>query len=135
MASHAYYDETKLAPAGSSPTFDPITRLSSSRQANKRSSQAIAIPQTPETDAVRTRVAEWEYDRATWRMYNRIIDYRQKHPKSSIIHDTSFLESHLETLQMQQRKMHDMSSFALFIPSYQPDDYDQDLVEVFDLDM
>jgi hypothetical protein len=143
MASHAYYNETKLITVGSSsPTFDSIARLNSSRRhSTKRSSQAIAIPQTSETDAVRKRVAEWEYDRATWRMYNRIIDYRQKLSKASHIDDTPVLESRLETHQRQQSGLHEsvshrgMSSFALFSSAYQPDDCDQDLVEVFNLDL
>lgn len=110
-------------------------------------SRAIAIKRTPrevKPHEICENSAAAEYDWATWRMYNRIIDYRQKYPvahpnedsSSSELSTTSVDDSLLPTQRPDEYCPGSKtdSSTANVISTYQDQNF-IDHGEVFELDM
>ena len=69
--------------------------FSTSRPTRRTRTRSIAIKQNPrssrhyEDSEVDVSQSTRMYDMATWQMYNRIIDYRQRNPLSSNYHQDS----------------------------------------------
>jgi hypothetical protein len=109
--------------------------------ARRHRSRAIAIKRMSRDEKpqeIRESSAAAEYDWATWRMYNRIIDYRQKFPVN-YRHEDASPESSLPTLNLRlndlaanARELRDPSSAGL--STYDLHDYPE-YGEIFDLDM
>lgn len=59
---------------------DPTTRSSKSQAVAIQHSREDAQSRHQLLEEMRQKEAAAEYDWATWRMYNRIVDYRQKYP-------------------------------------------------------
>jgi hypothetical protein len=109
--------------------------------ARRHRSRAIAIKRMSRDEKpqeIRENSAAAEYDWATWRMYNRIIDYRQKFPVN-YRHEDASPESSLPTLSLRlndlaanARELRDPSSAGR--STYEIQDYPE-YGEIFDLDM
>jgi hypothetical protein len=104
-------------------------------------SQAIAIKRSSREenlDEIRASAATAEYDWATWRMYNRIIDHRQKYPLN--YHSNEFSSgAAISALKLEMTGSHlnlqdANENRASLLSMYQIQDYPQ-YGEVFELDM
>lgn len=103
-----------------------------------RRSQAIAIKRTEEkVDEIRESSTA-EYDWATWRMYNRIIDHRQKHPTTYTVDESEGTSGtkaeHEANAPLASPNSNLLGNGAMTSSSPHATDYSQ-YGEVFELDM
>jgi hypothetical protein len=129
MPSYAIDRETMLVHQPPTPPRDASP--------HHHQSSPIAIPGTFPNGDIRKRVATMEYDRATWRMYNRILDYRLKSPPVMASHHLDACTSpnaHFKSLDTR-RRTNDATGWEESDSSCDSLDEFPAYDEVFDLDM
>ena len=125
---------------------DPATRASKSHAVAIQRSRDDAQSRQQLLEEMRQKEAAAEYDWATWRMYNRIVDHRQKYPVKYSHEDEE--ESEEDTRPFKTKGVGGLSSGRFTNPksearvSFHPNQIDlpttelyEDYGEIFQLDL